>query len=748
MAPERLEDVADRVSNADLWQLDRRRFLQLAGAGGLLAVAGVTGVPPATFRQRGVSAIAASPAASPAATPPPVLSSVADLAGSLEYDLTRIFRFVADEVRYEPYAGVLRGSLGTLRGLSGNSADQALLLAALLDESLIPYRFATGTLDDAGVQALTNAGVSDVAGATADAQAVLLGQGPPSASAVTTPPASPGPDEQAFLTRSQAAGAALLSSATSQLQAGVSAITTALAGQAITLPTAASVIPDLERTQHVWLQYGSGPQWVDLDPSRPGAFIAETMAVAGPPLEVLPDALRHQVVFHVITESVSNGTLQQQVILDHTEFADALVGVPVTFVNAKPDGLRGLGFGIAGALEGTTQYLAALAVGKTSILGSTALSFGGQGGLGAVFGQPGTNEGETTAEWLELQVLSPGAAPAITRREIFDRVGATARASGTFDPATLTPVQLVDLDPDTTNEFPPCRTVHSFAIVGGSVGGSYFAQDFAANDAFANAAVIGHLCHYIRDTLNAQLAYAQGTRPFCDAPNITSYSVVPQASAGATPTLSLALDIWQRSFGIQQVADVTASVPAGVLAGVMSEVAERVTWGEGLPVDPSQPLPTPVSVGRLFEEAATQGIAIAAILGPSLPANSPYAPETAARIQAALTAGSVVIAPVQPVLIDGTPRLGWWLVDPLTGRTADEMDDGRGDAEYALPLTAEGKAVTFFERMALCASTYAVAASLLLGEGSTETSGDLSTILALASGIASQIANLPNVPGC
>ena len=69
---------------------------------------------------------------------------IADLALELDYDLDAIFRFVADEIAYEPYPGILRGALGTLQARAGNSADKALLLAALLDASLIRYRFARG----------------------------------------------------------------------------------------------------------------------------------------------------------------------------------------------------------------------------------------------------------------------------------------------------------------------------------------------------------------------------------------------------------------------------------------------------------------------------------------------------------------------------------------------------------------------------------------------------------------------------
>jgi transglutaminase-like putative cysteine protease len=81
----------------------------------------------------------------------PVDDRIGDLAASLDYDLERIFRFVADSIRYQPYVGILRGATGTLDAGAGNSVDQALLLSALLDESLIPYRFVQGRLDEAAI---------------------------------------------------------------------------------------------------------------------------------------------------------------------------------------------------------------------------------------------------------------------------------------------------------------------------------------------------------------------------------------------------------------------------------------------------------------------------------------------------------------------------------------------------------------------------------------------------------------------
>ncbi len=74
---------------------------------------------------------------------------VADLAWKLDYDVDRMFRYVADEIRYEPYPGILRGPAGTLAAGAGNSVDKSLLLAALLDASQVRYRFARGPLDAA-----------------------------------------------------------------------------------------------------------------------------------------------------------------------------------------------------------------------------------------------------------------------------------------------------------------------------------------------------------------------------------------------------------------------------------------------------------------------------------------------------------------------------------------------------------------------------------------------------------------------
>lgn len=57
-----------------------------------------------------------------------------------------IFRWVRDNIDFEPYVGALRGPSGTLVAGSGNAVDQALLLQALYEAAGHRTRFVLGTL--------------------------------------------------------------------------------------------------------------------------------------------------------------------------------------------------------------------------------------------------------------------------------------------------------------------------------------------------------------------------------------------------------------------------------------------------------------------------------------------------------------------------------------------------------------------------------------------------------------------------
>ena len=86
----------------------------------------------------------------------------------------------------------------------------------------------------------------------------------------------------------------------------------------------------------------------------------------------------------------------------------------------------------------------------------------------------------------------------------------------------------------------------------------------------------------------------------------------------------------------------------------------------------------PVSVGSLFQMAQDQGIPLRALTG-GIPPDLSLGAEPAALIGAALDSGSIVVVPERPLAVAGSPRLGWWIVDPLTGQAVDQLDTGGGE---------------------------------------------------------------------
>ncbi len=69
------------------------------------------------------------------------------LAQQLGFSPARILEYVANEIRFEPYYGSLKGATGTLVAKAGNATDQTSLLIALLRASNIPARYVKGTVN-------------------------------------------------------------------------------------------------------------------------------------------------------------------------------------------------------------------------------------------------------------------------------------------------------------------------------------------------------------------------------------------------------------------------------------------------------------------------------------------------------------------------------------------------------------------------------------------------------------------------
>lgn len=650
----------------DQRELTRRALLRTLGFGVAAATVGLT--HPDVDR---IAAAQATPAAGASGEQKraPGGPNLDQLLWDLQFDSQQIFRFVADQIAYEAYSGALRGAKGTFWSLAGNSVDQALLLAAMLTQAQVTVRFAAGALDDAAASTLLASMRIDAAAVRTQAARVNAGARPKLDQYPGLTPA-----QRAAVQSPEALRTRLLDRAKIELTEGLTTIQTALADKAISLPNAALDLPARERRQHVWVQYADGPQWVDLDPSIPGAEAGKAYAKQTATWDAIPDTLFHRVRFRAVVEKNVGGTATREDSFVHESRAADLVGVPVVFTHVDPSALKKVGVAITGLIEGTQQYVPSLLAGKEGALG-TPVTIGTGGGASAVLGTSAV-EDQAIGEWLELAVLAPDGPPQTVTREVFDRIGIDKRAAGKVDLAALPPVELVQ-DPQLGTVFLPLVAVWLLGVVGGRVPGSYFDQDYTIKDVEADMALLVHGYHAARDALQIELAAAQGYRWYHDQPNLTAAILAPVKVANQFK-LGGSLDVIHQGYGVVPLTGVTPTVHPQVLAGVLAHVAERTGAEAGAELTPDDPPPAG-SVAQVFEAAARSGLAIRTLSAKmaDVPALGVSA-VAKARITAALAAGFVVIVPERAVALGGIEQVGWWQVDPATGRTFDLMENGRG----------------------------------------------------------------------
>jgi hypothetical protein len=654
----------------------RRALLRWLGVGsaaaGLSTVAG----------PGGHDAAGAAPAAQGTESArPPAGPTPEQLAADLQYDPQAIFRFVRDEILYDPYPGALRGARGTLWGLAGNSVDQALLLAALLNEALVPTRFVVGELSEEAAARLLAALSVDEAALRTWADRVFA----PAPPAGDAEPIELTPDEESLAQAFPALEQRFRQMIDRQLADGVQTVIEALAGAGITLPEPVVELPDSERRQHVWLQYADGGYWIDLDPSLPDAEPGTVYAHAATTHDRLPEELFHRVSIRLVAEKVAGGVPNQEELLSFEATSGDLVGVPMTLFHPEAEALKAAGAAIQGAIGGYRNFMPSLIVGDQYLNGRPVTFVVGEGALGA-FGDDVSIDGETLGEWLEIDVRTPGGDRRIVR-EIFDRVGFARRGGDPIDPTAIPPVELV-VDNNGAPSYLPLSGFWSLAVVTGAVPGSSFDREPANEDTLADLSRLAHTYHYARDVFALDTSRVAGYRAYLDEPNLTAFVLTTTGMSEVGETASTQIDLLHRSVATVAVEGATPSTHPLVALGVLSHAVERAMMGIGAEKPLNLPVRDSASVGQVFEEAARQGIPTV-VLQPGRHNASRIAAADAARmrIEAALSEGYLVVTPERAVTLDGVERTGWWLVDPATGSTLDQMDDGRGVSAVEIAKT-------------------------------------------------------------
>lgn len=270
--------------------------------------------------------------------------------------------------------------------------------------------------------------------------------------------------------------------------------------------------------------------------SRLGSGMGAAVTTPKGTLDAIADDQRHRVRVAVIVERVSGDALVETTALEVEWPADEIGVRPLLFANIRPEGFRGTGVLIGDILEGTTSYVPLLTYGDSATYGDQ-IRFGT--GTDVVGQDPLSGaESEPTAQWLEVTVSSPDAAPVTTRREVFDRVGPVARAAGAFDPTALGLAELAPSGEAGREDFLPALTVHWLTVSTGTLGGEALRTAFEPTEEPEGYGLAASLYHVVRDVAGLEGALPAGVHAVVNAPNVVGMVARPFLDTDGTTSMA------------------------------------------------------------------------------------------------------------------------------------------------------------------------------------------------------------------
>lgn len=607
-------------------------------------------------------------------TPDEVAAKLAQLDGRLkpeDYEVDALaaklqtidaaFAFVRDRIGFESYDGLLRGGKGTLLARAGNAVDRAMLLAAVLQRNKVPVRIATGQLPEADAERLF--------------------------ARIFEPPATPGAGPRSALTQR----------IFTRAERDYRTMQSALGGAppAVSGPSHADVIREIQR--HAWVQAQRDGQWIDLDPSFGDSTVGHAYAPVERTFDGPPQPLMQQVTIRIVSETLSNGTLNRDVALESTLPAYQLIDRQIYLIHHPPPPpmndtraapLQGI-FGNPDEWQPMLLIPGSTTDGTTIDFGAGASAAGsvrnpGQAVLDAFGTAPSSGHGPAfVAEWLEFEVKLPGGGSDVTRRALVDRGGTAWRRSGTLDPSRLR-----DL-PRNGKLLTAPQAIYNIWFSGGK-------HDLLAFDGAAEALLEGTIPGTAQDAEPTIIGAAwplamrdlswlvesdhllvpavndlPGLRLYADSPRIFVWDI---GAPGANGEMTIESDL--RRDRLRAIARDAASQAA---------IAQHKLWFGALEgaLEHEMGAPSPENAGEAF--VTTSSLADggdAARLGPGAAAPTAGDPETAARLQAAVAAGDTVLVPKR-VLAGGTS--GWWQIAHDTGDVRAVLDNLGGGSGTKLP---------------------------------------------------------------
>jgi hypothetical protein len=425
-------------------------------------------------------------------------------------------------------------------------------------------------------------------------------------------------------------------------------------------------------SDHMWVQVKQDGKWVDLDPSFYGAKVGQTFCQSAQTSSTIPPEKFHRVTLKIKLEEKTGKGLKISYPLTYEARAKDLLGKNLMFFHQEQGGTGGM----FGAATGTKTFTPTLYIDSEEIGGKPITIQTGKG-LGGLFGDGISRE--PVAEWMEFEFHAPSGKIKKVERALFDRVGYAPRAHGESAGAKLTPLDY--------NWF---YSVTNMAVVTGKVPPEFFQEkvrtakklDYFKTVVLA-ATLFNHKVHYQRTLLPALFFGDKDVKSYIDGPNLTITTISERQNKDNDTVSSLAIDFAQKSRRTVTLASDRIPPYERMFEGVLDFNVERTfleqfeTLDDTVAMDGS--IPAYRNVGMVFDLAIEEEIPFKVITGKTSKRlkSLELSNEAKARAKATLDNGKVVVMPA--AMVPGPPdqMVGWWTIDPVSGRTEDEMDDGR-----------------------------------------------------------------------
>jgi hypothetical protein len=277
------------------------------------------------------------------------------------------------------------------------------------------------------------------------------------------------------------------------------------------------------------------------------------------------------------------------------------------------------------------------------------------------------------------EIASPDREAITVSRPLLDRVPPEQRAIGAIQPESIPPIELVPtpIGADTPQPFDELTVLHV------DVARIPPIDDIvrSTNDqVFGPFGSMGPVLAGFRDAIGMDLEGMAGYWSFPSGPNVTAF----HSSGGETATLRV--DLIRRERTSLALEESEPESHPLLLSGVLDAVAEQLILMPETRGEPSgdSAYQTGPSIGAIFAAADETGVGFRLIQsagdaqGTPLDAGNPL-------VSAVLDEGNWIVAPEALVTINGDEAYGWWIIDPATGITRDQLADGSAGASTRLP---------------------------------------------------------------